>query len=85
MIGKAEENPQLNVFRIPLVNVINMKHELVELAQRIDWKLIEKDFVKINFGTFICYSYQVAIKSWGRLECYLLYLGFINLPKVDEI
>ena len=44
MIGKTEENPQLNVFRIPLVNVINMKHELVELAQRIDWKSIEKDF-----------------------------------------
>ena len=38
MIGKTEENPQLNVFRIPLVNVINMKHELVELAQRINWK-----------------------------------------------
>jgi IS5 family transposase len=44
MIGKTEENPQLNVFRIPLVNVINMKHELVELAQRINWKSIEKDF-----------------------------------------
>ena len=34
----------MNVFRIPLVNVINMKHELVELAQRINWKSIEKDF-----------------------------------------
>jgi len=44
MIGKTDKNPQLNVFRIPLVNVINMKHELVELAQRIDWKLVEKDF-----------------------------------------
>ena len=44
MIGKTDENPQLNVFRIPLVNVINMKHELVELAQRINWKSIEKDF-----------------------------------------
>ena len=44
MIGKTEENPQLNVFRIPLVNVINMKHELVKLTQRIDWKSIEKDF-----------------------------------------
>jgi IS5 family transposase len=44
MIGKTEENPQLNVSRIPLVNGINMKHELVELAQRINWKLIKKDF-----------------------------------------
>lgn len=44
MIGKTEENPQLNVFRIPLVNVIHMKHELVELTRRISWKSIEKDF-----------------------------------------
>ena len=44
MIGKTDNNPQLNVFRIPLVNVINMKHELVELAQRIDWISAEKEF-----------------------------------------
>ncbi len=44
MIGKTDKNPQLNVFRTPLVSVINMKHELVELAQRINWKSIEKDF-----------------------------------------
>ena len=44
MIGKTDNNPQLNVFRIPLVNVINMKHELVELAQRIDWISVEKEF-----------------------------------------
>ena len=44
MIGKTEENPQLNVFRIPLVSVINLKHELVELAQRINWKSVERDF-----------------------------------------
>ena len=44
MIGKTEKNPQLNVFRIPLVNVINMNHELVELAQRINWKSVEREF-----------------------------------------
>jgi transposase, IS5 family len=44
MIGKTDNNPQLNVFRIPLVNVINMKHELVELVQRIDWLSVEKEF-----------------------------------------
>jgi IS5 family transposase len=48
MIVKTEENPQLNVFRIPLVNVINMKHELVELTQRINWKSIEKDLAPYN-------------------------------------
>jgi hypothetical protein len=44
MIGKTEKNPQLNVFRIPLLNVINMKHELVELAQRINWESVEREF-----------------------------------------
>jgi len=44
MIGKTEKNPQLNVFRVPLVSVINMKHELVELSRRIEWESVVKDF-----------------------------------------
>jgi IS5 family transposase len=44
MKGKNIKNPQLNVFRTPLVSVINMEHELVILAQRIDWEQVEKDF-----------------------------------------
>ena len=44
MKGKIPKNPQLNVFRIPLVNVINMHHELVLLAQRIDWEKIKQEF-----------------------------------------
>ena len=44
MKGKIPRNPQLNVFRIPLVNVINMEHELVILAQKIDWEKVEKEF-----------------------------------------
>jgi len=44
MIGKSEKNPQLNVFKVPLVSIINMNHELVELSRRIDWKSVEKDF-----------------------------------------
>lgn len=44
MKGKIPKNPQLNVFRTPLVNMINMKHELVLLAQRIDWEKVERDF-----------------------------------------
>lgn len=44
MKGKIPKNPQLNVFRIPLVNVINMKHELVLLAQKIEWDKVEKEF-----------------------------------------
>jgi IS5 family transposase len=44
MKGKNIKNPQLNVFRVPLISVINMEHELVLLAQRIDWEKVEKDF-----------------------------------------
>jgi len=44
MKGKNIKNPQLNVFRVPLVSVINMEHEIVLLAQRIDWGKVEKDF-----------------------------------------
>ncbi len=36
MIGKTNKNPQLNVFRTPLVNIIYMEHELVLLAQKFD-------------------------------------------------
>jgi len=45
MVSKIESNPQLNVFRTPLVNIINMNHELVELTHRIDWKSVEKYFI----------------------------------------
>jgi len=44
MKGKIIKNPQLNVFRVPLVSMINMEHELVLLAQRINWEEVEKDF-----------------------------------------
>src|ERR1035437_5032157 len=44
MKGKIIKNPQLDVFQIPLVSVINMDHELVILAQRIDWKSVDKEF-----------------------------------------
>jgi len=44
MKGKNIKNPQLNVFCVPLVNVINMEHELVVLSKRIDWESVDKDF-----------------------------------------
>jgi IS5 family transposase len=44
MKGKNIKNPQLNVFRVPLVSIINMEHELVLLAQRIDWEKVDKEF-----------------------------------------
>lgn len=44
MKGKIPKNPQLNVFRIPLVNIINMEHEIVILSRKIDWEKVEKEF-----------------------------------------
>ena len=44
MKGKFIKHPQLNVFQIPLVSIINMDHDLVLLAQRIDWKSVDKEF-----------------------------------------
>lgn len=44
MKEKIPHNPQLNVFRIPLVSMIDMKQELVLLSQKIEWDKVEKDF-----------------------------------------
>jgi transposase, IS5 family len=51
MRGKTENNPQLNIYLVPLVNVINMKHALVDLSHKIDWDAIEKDFMIYYAGT----------------------------------
>ena len=48
MKGKNIKNPQLNVFRVPLVSIINMEHELVVLASRIDWELVDRDFCLLS-------------------------------------
>jgi transposase, IS5 family len=51
MRGKTENNPQLNFYLVPLVNVINMKHALVDLSHKIDWNVIEKEFMVYYAGT----------------------------------
>ena len=51
MKEKFIKHPQLNVFQTPLVSIINMDHELVLLANRIDWKSVDKEFP-------ICYPYM---------------------------
>ncbi|MEA4839584.1 MAG: transposase [Bacteroidales bacterium] len=34
----------MTIFQTPLINFINMDHELVHLAQRIDWSEVENEF-----------------------------------------
>jgi len=46
MLGKIDKNPQLNMFQTPLEKMINLKHELCLLAEKIDWDNIEKEFSK---------------------------------------
>lgn len=43
MVGKIEKNPQLEVFKVPLIHFIQENHELCLLANKIDWDLLEKD------------------------------------------
>jgi len=44
MIGKTEKQPQLNIFKIPLNQFIDPKHELCLLSNKIDWDKVEEDF-----------------------------------------
>lgn len=79
MIGKTDKNPQLNVFCIPLVNVINMKHELVELSQRINWKSIERDFTPY-YSDMVC----LAVPVWKMVSC-LFCPGFVDRQLVSKM
>jgi transposase, IS5 family len=44
MIGKSPDQNQMNLFKPLLKEFINMQHELVLLAETIDWKYFEKFF-----------------------------------------
>lgn len=34
----------MNIFQVPLVQFINKEHELIQLAEQIDWQLVEDQF-----------------------------------------
>ena len=44
MVWKTPKTHQLDFFQTPLVNFIDMEHELVQLIHRIDWESVEQDF-----------------------------------------
>jgi IS5 family transposase len=44
MIGKTDKKPQLNIFKIPLNQYIDLNHELCLLSKKIDWDKVEEDF-----------------------------------------
>jgi len=44
MLGKTPNKHQVTIFQTYLVNFINMDHELVHLAQHIDWNEVDTEF-----------------------------------------
>jgi IS5 family transposase len=44
MIGKSPDQKQREIFRPLLIDFIDMRHELVLLSKKIDWKYFEKSF-----------------------------------------
>lgn len=52
MVAKTEKHPQLNMFKTPLKQFLNMNHEICILANRIDWESATNDFSRYykNFG-----------------------------------
>ncbi|WP_066223811.1 IS5 family transposase [Formosa haliotis] len=44
MVGKTDMKKQCDLFRPMLVDFINIQHELVLLADKIDWNYFEKEF-----------------------------------------
>jgi len=44
MVGKTEKNPQLNIFRTPLKQFIDLERDICLLADKIDWDTVCKDF-----------------------------------------
>jgi len=44
MIGKTDRQPQLNIFKVPLNQYIDLNHELCLLSKKIDWERVEDDF-----------------------------------------
>ena len=51
MLGKTEKNPQLNLLDVPLVHFINQEHELYQIAKKINWEAVEKDFAAYYSNT----------------------------------
>jgi transposase, IS5 family len=50
MMKKLPRQPQLEMFKVPLVSFIHPEHELCLLARKIDWDAFDKDFEPL-YGT----------------------------------
>ena len=78
MIGKIEKNPPLNIFKVPLVSIINMNHELVELSRRINWESVDKDFEEYYHYTG---RPAVSVRKWSE-ACFRGRIGASGAEKL---
>jgi len=61
MLGKTPKYHQVNVFQTPLKNFINMEHELVQLADAIDWDAVEVEFkLRVILPNWVVPAYPSA-------------------------
>lgn len=67
MIGKTPDQKQRNFFNPLLTDFINMEHELVLLANKIEWKYFEKEF-----SGFYLITGQPAVPIRMIVGCLLL-------------
>ena len=44
MLGKLDKNPQLDLGAVPLIHFLDEGHELFQLARKVEWQEIEKEF-----------------------------------------
>jgi IS5 family transposase len=47
MLKKLPSQPQLEMYKTVLASFINPQHELYLLAKKIDWEIVEKEFVPL--------------------------------------
>jgi transposase, IS5 family len=58
MTPKKQPQSELDIFRSRLENIIDMRHPMVLLAQRIDW-----DAIAASFGKFFCEKGRPALPT----------------------
>jgi IS5 family transposase len=84
MLGKTKDQRQRDLFNPMLVDFIDMNHELVLLAGKIDWQYFEKEFAPLysNIGKK---SMPVRLMVGSLILKRLYYLGDETLVKEWEM
>ena len=80
MLGKLPDRTQRELFRPMLEDMINKGHELVLLADSIDWQYFEKEFASLYSNTGQS-SVPVRLIVGCLLLKHLKNLGYETLAK----